>query len=91
MTTNSGTQTVYHDCVQSGHARTYIYSVYRHTLRAAAFIRGWRLFHSAPPIVRRLFEGGVYLRAASIRGNTVHVVNNWMNSCTCQEYTLLLC
>ena len=30
-----------------------------------------RLFHSAPPIVRRLFEGGVYSRAASIRGNTV--------------------
>ena len=38
---------------------------------AAAFIRGRRLFHSAPPIVRRLFEGGVYSRAASIRGNTV--------------------
>ena len=29
---------------------------------AAAFIRGRHLFHSAPPIVRRLFEGGVYSR-----------------------------
>ena len=38
---------------------------------AAASIRGRRLFRSAPQIVRRLFEGGVYSRAASIRGNTV--------------------
>ena len=29
---------------------------------ATAFIRGQRLFHSAPPIVWRLFEGGVYSR-----------------------------
>ena len=39
---------------------------------AAASIRGRRLFRSAPQIVRRLFEGGVYSRAASIRGNTVY-------------------
>ena len=38
---------------------------------AVASIRGRRLFCSAPQIVRRLFEGGVYSRAASIRGNTV--------------------
>jgi len=40
---------------------------------AAASIRGRCLFRSAPQIVQRLFEGGVYLRAASIRGNTVPV------------------
>ena len=38
---------------------------------AAASIRGRRLFRSAPQIVRCLFEGGVYSRAVSIRGNTV--------------------
>ena len=34
-------------------------------------IRGQRLFHSAPLIVRRLFQGGVYSRTASFHGNTV--------------------
>ena len=43
----------------------------RSQIVAAASIRGRRLFRSVPQIVRRLFEGGVYSRAASIRGNTV--------------------
>ena len=40
-------------------------------IMAAAFIRGQRLFHSAPSKVRRLFEGGVYSRVAFNRINTV--------------------
>ena len=43
---------------------------------AAAFIRGRRLFHSATLPVRRLFEGGVYSRAAFNRVNTVCAVTN---------------
>ena len=48
---------------------------------AAASIRGRRLFRSAPQIVRSLFEGGVYSRAASIHGNTVfHYINTVVGS-----------
>ena len=50
--------------VQSVHV---VSSYFAHVLASAAFIRGRRLFHSAPPIVRHLFKGGVYLRVASIR------------------------
>ena len=35
---------------------------------ATATIQGQRLFHSELPIVWLLFKGGVYLRAATIRG-----------------------
>ena len=36
-----------------------------------ATIRGWRLFRLEFPIVRLLFEGGDYSRAASNQRNTV--------------------
>ena len=38
---------------------------------AAATIPGRLLFHSGHALLRLLFEGGYYLRAATNRGNTV--------------------
>jgi len=35
---------------------------------AMATIQGWHSFHSKLPVVRLLFEGGDYSRAATIRG-----------------------
>ena len=40
-----------------------------------------RLFHSVPPIVRGLFEDGVYLRVASTHGNTVVPLQSLMYHC----------
>ena len=41
---------------------------------AEATIREWHLFRLELPIVRLLFEGGNYLRAVTIRRNTVYTV-----------------
>ena len=52
-----------------------------------ATIRGWRLFPSELPIVRLLFEGGDYLRTASIQRNTIYTKIHYddfkCNYCTC--------
>ena len=55
---------------------------------AAASIRGRCLFRSVPQIVRRLFEGGVYSRAASIRGNTVVLGWSYKNTWLIQPIIL---
>ena len=66
MATSSRTQAVFYNCWKTPVVRSV------HTCKpAVAFIRGRRLFHSAPPIVGRLFEAGVYSSVASIRGNMV--------------------
>ena len=46
------------------------------SLIAADTIRGQRLFRSTCTLVRLLFKGGVYLRAASFQGNMVVTLTN---------------
>ena len=53
------------DSIQSAHV---VLSHFVHVLTCRGVYSRVGLFHSAPPIVRRLFEGGIYSRAASIRG-----------------------
>ena len=70
MTTNSRTQTVFHDRWKTYKVSTLYVRFVILCIRANP---PRRLFHSAPPVARRLFKGGVYSRVASIRGNTVYI------------------